>query len=39
MAELISAVAAEYRKMGRLVLEREFGPYLTKTVVPTSPVR
>jgi hypothetical protein len=30
MAELISAIAAEYRKMGRLVLEREFGPYLIK---------
>ncbi len=30
MPELIAAVAAEYRKMGRLVLDREFGPYLTR---------
>lgn len=30
MPELIAAIAAEYRKMGRLVLEREFGPYLVK---------
>jgi SpoVK/Ycf46/Vps4 family AAA+-type ATPase len=30
MPELIAAVASEYRKMGRLVLEREFGPYLAK---------
>ena len=30
MPELIAAIAAEYRKMGRLVLEREFGPYLIK---------
>ncbi|WP_111765069.1 ATP-binding protein [Nakamurella deserti] len=28
MAELIAAVQQEYRKLGRLVLEREFGPYL-----------
>ncbi|MCW5249877.1 ATP-binding protein [Streptomyces sp. SHP 1-2] len=28
MRELISAVAQEYRKLGRLVLETEFGPYL-----------
>jgi len=28
MAELIPAVQQEYRKLGRLVLEREFGPYL-----------
>ena len=28
MPELISAVQQEYRKLGRLVLEREFGPYL-----------
>ena len=30
MAELITAVQQEYRKLGRLVLEREFGPYLVK---------
>jgi SpoVK/Ycf46/Vps4 family AAA+-type ATPase len=28
MAELVAAVEQEYRKLGRLVLEREFGPYL-----------
>jgi len=28
MAQVISAVEQEYRKLGRLVLEREFGPYL-----------
>jgi hypothetical protein len=28
MADLVGAVAREYRKLGRLVLEREFGPYL-----------
>ena len=28
MAELIAAVEQEYRKLGRLVLEREFGRYL-----------
>lgn len=27
MAELITAVQREYRKLGRLLLEREFGPY------------
>jgi hypothetical protein len=27
MAEVIAAVGQEYRKLGRLVLEREFGPY------------
>ncbi|HEY5879823.1 MAG TPA: AAA family ATPase [Nakamurella sp.] len=36
MPELISAIAAEYRKMGRLVLEREFGPYLAKSAGPTA---
>jgi SpoVK/Ycf46/Vps4 family AAA+-type ATPase len=30
MRELISAIAQEYRKLGRLVLEREFGPYFSK---------
>lgn len=29
MADLIGAVAREYRKLGRLCLEREFGPYLS----------
>jgi SpoVK/Ycf46/Vps4 family AAA+-type ATPase len=29
MAHLIAAVEQEYRKLGRLVLEREFGRYLT----------
>jgi hypothetical protein len=29
MAEVIGAVEQEYRKLGRLVLEREFGPYLS----------
>ncbi|MEU6508346.1 AAA family ATPase [Streptomyces sp. NPDC046942] len=28
MRQLVSAVAQEYRKLGRLVLESEFGPYL-----------
>jgi hypothetical protein len=28
MADLVGAVAREYRKLGRLCLEREFGPYL-----------
>jgi hypothetical protein len=27
MAQVIAAVEQEYRKLGRLVLEREFGPY------------
>lgn len=26
MADLVGAVAREYRKLGRLCLEREFGP-------------
>jgi hypothetical protein len=30
MSELIAAVQQEYRKLGRLVLEREFGPYLVR---------
>ncbi|HEY5117591.1 MAG TPA: ATP-binding protein, partial [Nakamurella sp.] len=38
MAELISAVQQEYRKLGRLVLEREFGPYFA-TPVPAGPAR
>ncbi|GLY94497.1 ATP-binding protein [Actinoplanes sp. NBRC 103695] len=29
MLDLIGAVAREYRKLGRLVLDREFGPYLS----------
>ncbi|GAA3300107.1 ATP-binding protein [Streptomyces cinereospinus] len=28
MAQLVTAVAQEYRKLGRLILEGEFGPYL-----------
>jgi hypothetical protein len=28
MAEVVGAVAREYRKLGRLVGEREFGRYL-----------
>ncbi len=31
MADLIGAVAREYRKLGRLCLDREFGPYLALT--------
>ncbi|HEY5835146.1 MAG TPA: ATP-binding protein [Streptomyces sp.] len=31
MADLVSAVAREYRKLGRLCLESEFGPYLALT--------
>ncbi len=30
MPELVTAIAQEYRKLGRLVLEREFGPYFSK---------
>ncbi|MDN0200544.1 ATP-binding protein [Streptomyces sp. S.PNR 29] len=30
MRELVAAVAQEYRKLGRLVLEGEFGPYLAE---------
>ncbi|WP_204846348.1 AAA family ATPase [Saccharothrix algeriensis] len=29
MADVVAAVHQEYRKLGRLVLESEFGPYLT----------
>jgi ATP-dependent 26S proteasome regulatory subunit len=29
MADLVTAVATEYRKLGRLCLDREFGPYRT----------
>jgi hypothetical protein len=36
MPELISAIQQEYRKLGRLVLEREFGPYYSKPV-PAAP--
>ena len=28
---MISAIQQEYRKLGRLVLEREFGPYFVRT--------
>ncbi|MFI1812306.1 AAA family ATPase [Streptomyces sp. NPDC020422] len=30
MVQLVTAVAQEYRKLGRLVLEGEFGPYLAR---------
>jgi hypothetical protein len=30
MGMVIAAVHEEYRKLGRLVLEREFGPYLAQ---------
>jgi hypothetical protein len=30
MRQLVTAVAQEYRKLGRLVLEGEFGPYLAE---------
>jgi len=36
MPELISAIQQEYRKLGRLVLEREFGPYFTKPPAPVA---
>jgi hypothetical protein len=29
MADVVAAVASEYRKLGRLCLDREFGPYLS----------
>ncbi len=32
MRQLVRAVAQEYRKLGRLVLEGEFGPYLAEAV-------
>ncbi len=38
MAELITAVQQEYRKLGRLVVEREFGPYFSKPTT-TAPRR
>ncbi|HEX4701035.1 MAG TPA: ATP-binding protein [Pseudonocardiaceae bacterium] len=34
MADLVGAVAREYRKLGRLCLEREFGPYLELATLP-----
>jgi hypothetical protein len=33
MADLIAAVRREYRKLGRLLLESEFGPYLTAPAI------
>ena len=38
MAEVIAAVEQEYRKLGRLVLEREFGDYyrLTRSCAPAK---
>ena len=39
MAHVISAVEQEYRKMGRLVLEREFGHMATDgRIVRTGPL-
>ncbi|MFE9169113.1 AAA family ATPase [Streptomyces kebangsaanensis] len=32
MRQLVTSVAQEYRKLGRLVLEGEFGPYLAEAV-------
>ena len=37
MPELISAISQEYRKLGRLVLEREFGPYFSKPLAAAGP--
>jgi ATPase family associated with various cellular activities (AAA) len=34
MADLVGAVAREYRKLGRLCLDREFGPYLELATAP-----
>ncbi|MFC9391194.1 ATP-binding protein [Streptomyces venezuelae] len=34
MEQLVTAVAQEYRKLGRLVLEGEFGPYLPQVTRP-----
>lgn len=34
MREVVTAVAQEYRKLGRLVLEAEFGPYLAQVTGP-----
>nr|MBA3339295.1 ATP-binding protein [Geodermatophilaceae bacterium] len=38
MTELTAAVQQEYRKLGRLVLEREFGPYLAAWSAPSREV-
>jgi SpoVK/Ycf46/Vps4 family AAA+-type ATPase len=32
MSQVVTAIAQEYRKLGRLVLETEFGPYLPEAV-------
>ncbi|CAM5412824.1 ATP-binding protein [Streptomyces californicus] len=34
MDQLVTAVLQEYRKLGRLVLESEFGPWLRKERAP-----
>jgi predicted nucleic acid-binding protein len=34
MRDVVAAVAQEYRKLGRLVLEAEFGPYLAQVTGP-----
>jgi ATPase family associated with various cellular activities (AAA) len=36
MPAVISAIQQEYRKLGRLVLEREFGPYFVRTAAPAG---
>ncbi|MFD7320003.1 ATP-binding protein [Streptomyces sp. NPDC059875] len=36
MAQVVSAVLQEYRKLGRLVLESEFGPWLNSDRTPTA---
>ncbi|MFG2643348.1 ATP-binding protein [Streptomyces sp. NPDC048370] len=36
MAQVVSAVLQEYRKLGRLVLESEFGPWLRSDRPPTT---
>ena len=37
MPELISAIQQEYRKLGRLVLEREFGQYYSRPAARGDP--
>lgn len=39
MTDLIAAVEQEYRKLGRLVLEREFGPFLQRASNGAAPRR
>jgi SpoVK/Ycf46/Vps4 family AAA+-type ATPase len=37
MADVVRAVAREYRKLGRLRLDREFGPYLSLVTAEEGP--